>query len=290
MSDDKKVTKGFKVRTETRDYIDRLYAGSEFSDQEDFLKHLGALHEMQQMKNGEVSGYAAQLDEMEFHSRRTVELFLAMIQTEQTGRVRMGEEHAEHIAELASELSTQQDEIRGLTEELKVEKAAGIELKKQIGEFEKHTQQLQQANERGEELIAEYKTRIDSLSALVADQQESVNHAKASEQRLTELLKLTESQAQEIERAREEKVKAVEESKRAQETQEAANAAALKQLRERHTYELQQQKERLELASDRAVVAEERKHSEEVRKLYDEVDKLRQELAEARIPKIVKEE
>ncbi|WP_379136056.1 hypothetical protein [Paenibacillus sp. sgz500958] len=276
MSEDKKtVTKGFKVTPENKKFIDELFAASGFADQEEFLLHLAALYEMEQLKNGEYAGYSKQLDEMGFHSRRMTELFLGMIQTESHLRAQMGEDHAVHLADVSNELSAQQDEIRGLKDELKKEQQAGAEQRKQIGEMEKHVQQLQQVNERGEQLISEYKGRIDSLSALVADQQEAVNQTKAIEQRLTELSKLTDDQAREIDRYK-------------QGLQDAAD---------KHERELSDLRVRAELEQEKALLAERRElqdqlntereaNSAEQRRLYAELDKLRQQLSASKQPAV----
>ncbi|MEK3987432.1 hypothetical protein MHB77_29305 [Paenibacillus sp. FSL K6-3166] len=272
MSDDKKtVTKGFKVTPDNKKFIDDLFAASGFADQEEFLLHLAALYEMEQLKNGEYAGYSKQLDEMGFHTRRMTELFLGMIQTESHLRSQLSEDHAIRLADVSSEIATQQDEIRNITVELKNETQAGAEQRKQIGELEKHVQQLQQANERGEQLISEYKGRIDSLSALVADQQESVNQAKAVDQRLTELSKLTEEQARKIERKA-----------------EASHEDALK-----HERELSELRSRAELEQEKALLAERRQlqdqlnaereaNNAEQRRLYADLDKLRQQLSDSK--------
>lgn len=268
MSDEKKtVTKGVKMTPDNKKLFDDLFANSGFSEQEEFVLHLTALYEMEQLKNGEYAGYSKQLDEMALHSRRMTELFLSLIQTESHLRSQMGEDHSASIAVAANELSSQQDEIRAMAGELKKEQQAGAEQLKQIGELEKHVLQLQQVNERGEQLISEYKGRIDSLSALVADQQESVNRATASDQRLTELTRLTEDQAREIDRHKQ----------------------ALQEAADKHERDLSDMHARAELDQEKALLAERRDlqdqlntereaNNTEQRRLYAEMDKLRQQL------------
>lgn len=165
---------------------------------------------------------------------------------------------------------------------MKKEAQAGTEQRKQIGDLEKHVQQLQQANERGEQLISEYKVRIDSLSALVADQQDAVNQAKAPDYRLTELTRLTDSQALEIEAL------TVEHEREIHRREELSQDSAV-----RHQREIEDIKARAELEQEKALLAERRQlqdqlnverevNNAEQRKLYADMDKLRQQLAESK--------
>ncbi|WP_150274083.1 hypothetical protein [Paenibacillus tepidiphilus] len=273
-----KITKGYKISQESKQHIEELFAGSEFNDQGDFLLHMASLYEMQKLKNNEVAGYAKQLDELDFHTRRISELFLSMVMVEQTSRVRVGEEHAERVGELSSVISSQHDEIRQLSEDLGKAAALTGNMQKQIEELEKHVQQLQQANERGEDLISEYKTRFDSFSGLLASQAEEVNQAKALQSQLTELTKLTDDQRREIEQ-----LSAL--SKQLQATADKER----KETSERHVRELQDAKFRADLEADKALVNlrrelqdelsnERSSHMVEIRKLYAEINDMRQQL------------
>jgi chromosome segregation ATPase len=271
---------------------------------------MASLFELQQLKTGAAAGYAKQLDELEYHAKRTTEIYMSMLQMEQAERLQLNEDHADKIAQLASELSGLQEENGSLMAELKKEALAGVEYRKQIGEFEKHIQQLQQANERGEELLSEYKARIDSLSKMVTDQQEAVNQAKGLEQRLSDLTRLTTEQMKEIARME------TEYERELHQRDEFSHEAAVRLEREiealntKHADELITAQARAEIAQERAVLdarrelskqaeddrsellkllqTSEREHGTEVRLLYAEMDKLRQQLAEAQKPKQAK--
>lgn len=285
-----KVTKGYKVSPDSKQYVEELFAGSEFSDQGDFLLHIAALYEKQKLRNNEVSGYAAQLDEMDFHTRRITELYLSMIMTEQSGRLRLGEEYAERMSELSDIISGQQDEIRGLSDDLNRATTLTGNLHKQIGELERNVQQLQQANERGEDLISEYKSRIDSFSGLLNRQTEEVNQSKALQQELTELTKLTNNYQEQISRLAEERDRLLAIAAQDKKETEERLAKERKEAAERHLRELTDAKLRAELEADKALVTLRRElqdelateragHTAELRKLYADIDALRQQMA-----------
>ncbi|MGN7170599.1 hypothetical protein ACTHSJ_32530 [Paenibacillus cellulositrophicus] len=69
--------------------------------QEAFIEHIAALYEMQKLKEGGAAGYRKQLDELEYHLRRNVELFLGMVETGTSERLQLSQQHEQALADRA---------------------------------------------------------------------------------------------------------------------------------------------------------------------------------------------
>ncbi len=89
MSNEAKTTKAYKVSTELKEKLESLFSDSGMDTQEAFIEHIATLYEMQRMKEGGAVGYKKQLDELEYHIRRPMELFLGMIETEAAERLQL---------------------------------------------------------------------------------------------------------------------------------------------------------------------------------------------------------
>lgn len=285
-----KTTKAYKVDPEIRTKVETLFADSGLSTEGEFLAHLASLFEMQQMKEGSAAGYAKQINELEIHARRTVELFLSMIQTEAAEKADLSDVHAEQLSEQRNAYLDAQEQIQTLLRDSDQAWSEVKELKEDVAESMKLVQQLQKTNERSEELIGEYRQRIDDMSKIVTDQREATAEAADLRKKVDALSQVVYERDREIAQMRD-----------ALEASQKRSADDIRQLSEQHAAELQRATERAEIAQEKAVLAARRDaeatreallregreandaNLKEIRLLYAEVDKLRQQLAAPRV-------
>lgn len=284
---DSVTTKGYKVKTSTRDYMTNLYRESGFENEGDFLEHVGTIYEMQQAKT--TSGYAKQLTHIEYHLKEVAQAFLGVIHSESAERSILEEKHTEKVTALSSEIGTQYEEIKGLKDEFKAAAEQQAKLVQDNVELRKYITNLEQINSKNDQLLAENKERIERLSKMVTDNTEEVEAAKDLRKQVEELTRQTEQQERQLQDSAED-LQALHEIK----------DEVIRKQSEDHTRELQrllaeqervnqQEKERADLAQEKAVLQvrqqlqnerekENASHNEQVRKLYEELDKVRQQL------------
>ena len=162
-----KTTKAYKISSELKEKLERLAAESGLETQEAFIEQLAALYELQLLKEGNGSGYAKQIDELEYHSRRSVELFVGMINTETAERLQLSQQHEEKQAAVTAELFAQQQEILELRKEAKAQAEDLVRLTKENESQAKLVEQLEASAHDKTLLVEEYRQRIDTLSGLV---------------------------------------------------------------------------------------------------------------------------
>jgi hypothetical protein len=198
MSNEAKTTKAYKVSPDLKEKLETLFAESGMETQEAFIDHIATLYEMQQLKDGHAAGYKKQLDELEYHTRRSVELFLGMIETEAAERLQSAQEHEEALAERTSVILGQEQEITELKKEVKHQ---ADELAKLTKENQARVQQIEQLSEISRKdnlLVDEYRQRIDTLSGLVNEYKAAGEENQELKAKVSELTLLTEKQAAKI--------------------------------------------------------------------------------------------
>jgi chromosome segregation ATPase len=277
----KRSSKAYKIFDNVREKVEALFRESGIDFEGDFLEHMASVYELNQLKTGVGAGYQKQITTLEYHAKSVVDIFVSMIQTEAADRISISEGYEEKIVDIASEIRTQQDEIKRLNQALAGTSGIIAKQEEDISEARKLTVTLQKSAAKDEQLLAENKERIDRLSRMLSDTTERVTQAEALEQRFSELTWLTEDQAKKLEKANTD-LKAV----------SAEYEATLTKLYERHAEDLKRATARAEIDKERAVLAarrelsdqaekERKEHYAETKRLYSEVDKLRQQLAEA---------
>uniref|UniRef100_UPI0035CEAD67 hypothetical protein n=1 Tax=Bartonella sp. CL29QHWL TaxID=3243522 RepID=UPI0035CEAD67 len=172
MSNEAKTTKAYKISPELKEKLERLAAESGLETQEAFIEQMAALYELQRLKEGNGSGYAKQIDELEYHSRRSVELFIGMINTEAAERLELSQQHDEKVASLSAELFVQQEELARITKENEAR--------------EEQIQALKKTDLRNEQLIEEYRSRIDGLTKLAEANEAEAKEAEQLRKQLAE--------------------------------------------------------------------------------------------------------
>jgi len=228
---DKKETKAIKVTSEFKDHLNTLIAQSGLPTDEAWLEEATKLWELKMLKEGN-PGYKKELDELEYHTKRTLEIFIAMIGAEAADRLKMIQEHEE-------QLSQKQAEITRLTAEngdqkRQIQAAAELlgQANKDKGDLEKQIRQLEEIVRKNDLLIGEYKEKNDTLTGLVNEYKPAGDKLKALEAELA---------------------KAQTENERLKDTVNRLETVTA-QTAERHKEELSRLEERKELEKEREVL------------------------------------
>lgn len=285
MSNEAKTTKAYKISPELKEKLERLAAESGLETQEAFIEQLAALYELQQLKEGNGSGYAKQIEELEYHSRRNVELFVGLINTETAARLDMSQQHEEKQAAVATELYAQQEEIAELRKAAKAQAEELARITKEAEASAKLAEQLQESvrdkglivEQRGQEIatlsgiVNEYKAAAEEnkqlaveVSRLTVETDKQAARVAALEVDLATLDELRSDQLRKAEARQTEALELLTKQK------EAEKKEALADLRDK-------QQDKLEQAT------------EEIRKLYAQIEQLRasheQQMREIQQPK-----
>lgn len=277
MSNEAKTTKAYKISTELKEKLERLAAESGLETQEAFIEQLAALYELQQLKEGNGSGYAKQIDELEYHTRRSVELFVGVINTEAAERMQLSQQHDEKVDGLSVELSAQQDEIAGLKKELKEQAEHLVRISKENESQVKLAEQLEASVNDKAALVEEYRQRIDTLSGLINDYKAAAEENKKLSTRITELTTLSEKMSARVGELEEDLA-----------TLETIKSEQLRQQEERHRESSERLSERKDVEKERELLAirseyqtKLEKSNEEatakIRELYAQIERLRTE-------------
>ncbi|PZM62005.1 hypothetical protein [Paenibacillus dendritiformis] len=269
MANEPKTTKAYKVSPELKDKLENLFADSGLETQEAFLEHVATLYEMQLLKEGGAAGYKKQIDELEYHTRRSVELFLGMIETEAAERMELVQSHDEKIAERAAVISTQEQTIIELQRELKQRTEELTKITKELNDKTKLAEQLEVAANDKALLVDEYRQRIDTLSGLVNDYKGAADENQELKTKVFELTTLTDSQAARVSRL-EDELKAQAESKDEQ----------LRQAEERHREALKHLTERKDIEKERELLALRAEFQAKLEKAGDEATEKLQKIFE----------
>jgi colicin import membrane protein len=277
-----KLPKTFKVSSELKDKLEKLF--EDFPTQEAFLEHVVALYEMQQLKEG-TPGYAKQLDELDYHTRRINELYLAMIQTETAARLELTQEHDEKLADRAATITLQEQEIQQLKQEAAKLSNEIERIQKEHADQVKLNAQLEEINRKDNLLVEQYKDRNDTLTGLVNEYKAAADENKELHIQLQEKDRELEAQTAKLMEA-ETKLAAIEKEREDER----------RKLVEQHKENMDRLTERLQLEKERELVAlrseyqlKSEKASEEatttIRSLYAEIAALQKKLQEANQPK-----
>jgi DNA repair exonuclease SbcCD ATPase subunit len=274
---EKKEVKSYKVSPELKEKLETLFAESGLETQEAFLEHVAALYEMQRLKEGGAVGYKKQLDELEYHTRRSVELFLSMLETETAERLQLTQQHEETLADRAATIFNQEQEIADLRKETKQQADELARLGKENEALAKQAEQLAEISRKDNLLVEEYRQRIDTLSGLVNEYKAAADENKDLKAQLTELTQLTNQQSRQIEELQQE-IKDLEElSNERIRAQEARHKEDMERLAERK--DLEKERDLLHLRTEYQAKLE--KINEEatakLRELYEQINQMRRD-------------
>ncbi|MFX3643249.1 MAG: hypothetical protein ACE3L7_32155 [Candidatus Pristimantibacillus sp.] len=195
MSNEAKTTKAYKISPELKEKLERLAAESGLDTQEAFIEQLAALYELQLLKEGNGSGYAKQIDELEYHTRRSVELFVGMINTEAAERLQQSQQHDVTLSERAATIYGQEQEIAEQRKEAKAQADELVRIAKENEQQGKLVEQLQESL-RDKSLIVEQRGQeIATLSGIVNEYKAAAEENKELKTKISEFTILTDKQA-----------------------------------------------------------------------------------------------
>jgi hypothetical protein len=277
-----------------KEKLERLATDSGLETQEAFIEQMAALYELQQLKEGHGSGYAKQIDELEYHTRRSVELFIGMINTEAAERLELSQRHDETLADRAATIFTVEQENSELRKEAKAQADELARLVKENEAQVKQAEQLMEISRKDNLLVEEYRQRIDTLSGLVNEYKAAAAENHDLKSKVSELTSLSEKQAGRTASLEEDVA-----------TQETLRAEQLRQQEQRHREALERIAERKDVEKERELLAirteyqgKLEKANEEatakLRELYAQIDRLRetheQQLRQLQQPKAADDE
>lgn len=275
MSSDAKTTKSYKLSPELKEKLERLAADSGLETQEAFIEQLAALYELQQMKEGHGSGYAKQIEELEYHTRRSVELFIGVINTESAERLQMNQEHEEKLSDRAAVIFSQEQEIAELRKELKMRTDELERMSKEKEAQARLNEQLETAARDKGLLVDQYREKVDTLSGLVSEYKEAAEENKTLHLEISRMTMFTEKQDGRISSL---EAEMAELSKHTEEQ--------MRQAEERHKELLERMTERKETEKEREVLKVRTEYQEKleaaqteatakIRELYDQLERQR---------------
>ncbi|MFC5402441.1 hypothetical protein [Cohnella soli] len=269
MSEEKKnEVVQYKVSEDTKRRAQAAYDASGFEEKGEFYAQLLSLFELQLQRDGS-SGYKEQLDELNYHSRRFVELYLSMIQTEAARRMEMTQQHDELLAKVSLELRNALDEIQELKTVNKQKDISNQELIKNTDSQKSLIEQLESLRKKDEELSEGYKTQIRDLSSLLSEQKGAADAGRSAIEEAEQLR----ADLKELQKSADRGIIELNEVKERFEYQ-------LKQKDEKHASEIEKLTSRAALDLERAVLNVEKRHqterdrdsaeyAERIRKLLD---------------------
>lgn len=274
---EKKEVKSYKVSPDLKEKLETLFAESGLETQEAFLDHVATLYEMQRLKEGGAIGYKKQLDELEYHTRRSVELFLGMIETENAERLQLNQQHEETLAARASTILVQEQEISELRKETKQQADEIGRILKENEVQTKQAEQLAEISRKDNLLVEEYRKRIDTLSGLVNEYKAASDENKDLKAQLAEGTRLTQQQAAQIAELQQDAKDLEELSHERIRAQEVRHKEEMERLAERK--DVEKERELLQLRTEYQGKLE--KANEEttakLRELYEQMNQMRRE-------------
>lgn len=165
---EKKELKAIKVTSEFKDHLNNIIAQSGLPTDEAWLEEATKLWELKMLKEGN-PGYKKELDELEYHTQRTLEIFISMIGSEAAERHKLVQEHEEQMMQKQDEITRIAAENGEIKKQLQTATELLGQANKDKGELEKQIRQLEEIVRKNDLLISEYKEKNDTLAGLVKE-------------------------------------------------------------------------------------------------------------------------
>ncbi|WP_336788324.1 hypothetical protein [Paenibacillus sp. MMO-177] len=278
-----KLSKAYKMSPGLKEKLEKFATEGKFDTQEEFLEHLALLYELQLLKEGSGQGYAKQIDELEYHIRRPLEIFISMIQTEAAEKHQLIQKYDEKLEDRADIIFNQEREIAEQKKLIKEQSDELGRLQKEITSNNKIADQLEATVHDKATLVDEYKEKNDMLAGLVKEYKDAAEGSKGLSQELEQLKRAFDKQGERV-ASLEGELRALNQLKEEQ----------LKNVLERHQDELERLKERKELEKERDLLALRSEYqgklevtqteaTAKMRELFEQRDELRKFLVDAEI-------
>ncbi|RRJ54975.1 hypothetical protein EHV15_36005 [Paenibacillus oralis] len=181
--DDKKgkVVKSFKVRPETRDWIDKLFAASGIQVQDEWLEKVVQDWEMRELAKGNPD-FTYLLDKLDYFLGGISNIFLAFLHGEQAEKRQMEDRYSADADKLQEELEKAREDLSKQLEENKEMSLFVERIQKEKEQQDATIEQLRGLVDKSDLLVKEYTVKNQNLSDLVSKQtkaaEEGEKHAE----------------------------------------------------------------------------------------------------------------
>jgi chromosome segregation ATPase len=271
-------TFGVKVSEELQERVQNMISNSNLTAKEWFEKAV-ALVEINELKEGS-SDYKQDLNELEVHTTRIFELVTNMIQranylkqSETKGLVEKIEQKDTVIAEYQGKVNENQVYLQTLQEQMATFKHENQTLLEQLGE-------TKLTNVNNQELIKEYKEKIDSMSGLVAKYQGFASENESLKEKFEKEKEQVISQLKEILGQIDDQQEEIKTYQQTIQSLKDAHKVEIERLEEKKSYEKDRELLNQEKAFQEQISTLNKEHNQEIKALYDEKDRLRKEFEE----------
>ncbi|TVY07140.1 hypothetical protein [Paenibacillus cremeus] len=96
------------ISPELKEKLKQLAADCGLETRDAFIEHLATLYNLNQLKESDCSSYAKQIEELEFYTRRNLDLFIGMIKTEAAERLELSIHHDEALSNRTATIVAQE--------------------------------------------------------------------------------------------------------------------------------------------------------------------------------------
>jgi chromosome segregation ATPase len=277
----KDKTFGFKVTDEDFMQLEELFKESGFSSKDEWMKDLIKEETLESVKEANHE-FKQPLTELQVHTSRMYELVVNMVNQSVYLRDHAVKEVSDKLEQKESIIGEYQEKAKMAIEELKQVRESMKELEQGKGELTEQLEGLRSMNANNQDLIQEYKEKIDTLSSLVnqykgyADENEKLKEQFAHEREQLQ------SQVREISGQNNDQQDEIKELKQEAQSLKDHHAIELERLNEKKDFEKEKSLLELEREYQQKLLSANEEYTARFKELYEEMNALRKENEEAR--------
>jgi chromosome segregation ATPase len=277
----KDKTFGFKVTDEDFMQLEELFKESGFSSKDEWMKNLIKEETLESVKEANHE-FKQPLTELQVHTSRMYELVVNMVNQSVYLRDHAVKEVSDKLGQKESIIGEYQEKTKTAIEELKQVRESMKELEQGKEELAEQLEGLRSMNVNNQDLIQEYKEKIDTLSSLVnqykgyADENEKLKAQFAHEREQLQ------SQVKEISGQNHDQQDEMKELKQEVQSLKEHHAIELERLNEKKDFEKDKSLLELEREYQQKLLSANEEYTARFKELYEEMNALRKENEEVR--------
>jgi len=277
----KDKTFGFKVTDEDFMQLEELFKESGFSSKDEWMKNLIKEATLESVKEANHE-FKQPLTELQVHTSRMYELVVNMVNQSVYLRDHAVKEVSDKLEQKESIIGEYQEKTKTAIEELKQVRESMKELEQGKEELTEQLEGLRSMNANNQDLIQEYKEKIDTLSSLVnqykgyADENEKLKAQFAHEREQLQ------SQVKEISGQNHAQQDEMKELKQEVQSLKDHHAIELERLNEKKDFEKDKSLLELEREYQQKLLSANEEYTARFKELYEEMNTLRKENEEVR--------
>jgi chromosome segregation ATPase len=277
----KDKTFGFKVTDEDFMQLEELFKESGFSSKDEWMKNLIKEETLESVKEANHE-FKQPLTELQVHTSRMYELVVNMVNQSVYLRDHAVKEVSDKLEQKESIIGEYQEKTKTAIEELKQVRESMKELEQGKEELTEQLEGLRSMNANNQDLIQEYKEKIDTLSSLVnqykgyADENEKLKAQFAHEREQLQ------SQVKEISGQNKDQQDEMKELKQEVQSLKDNHAIELERLNEKKDFEKDKSLLELEREYQQKLLSANEEYTARFKELYEEMNALRKENEEVR--------